>query len=90
MGPDFDDALSSEFGLDVDPNGTFSDVLDAALVRFEEVSGLDLERDVLGWMTGEFSLAMLPTDFEALSQDPAAEPLKPWPWSSLTRRDSMT
>ena len=76
LGPDFDDALSSEFGLDVDPNGTFSDVLDAALVRFEEVSGLDLERDVLGWMTGEFSLAMLPTDFEALSQDPAAEPFE--------------
>ena len=76
LGPDFHDALSLQFGLAIDRDGAFSDVLDAALVRFEEEFGLDLERDVLGWMTGEFSLALLPTDFEALSQDPAAEPLE--------------
>ena len=76
LGPEFYDALFFEFGLEVDPNGTFSDVLDAALVRIEEETGLDLERDVLGWMTGEFSLALLPTDFQAVSQDPAAEPME--------------
>lgn len=76
LGPDFYDALYFEFGLDVDPEGTLDDVLDAVLASFEEVSGLDFERDVLGWMTGEFSLALLPTDFEALSEDPAAEPIE--------------
>ena len=76
LGPDFYDAFFLEFGLAVDPDGTFNDVLDAALVRFEEALGVDLERDVLGLMTGEFSLALLLTDFEALSQDPAAEPIE--------------
>jgi hypothetical protein len=76
LGPDFYDALNFEFGLVVDPDGTFGDVLDAALDRFEDLTGLNLERDLLGWMTGEISLALLPTDFEALSQDPAFEPIE--------------
>ena len=64
--PGLHDALNFGLGLTIELDATLSDVLDAALDKFREAVGVDLERDLLDWMTGEFSLALLPTDFEAL------------------------
>ena len=73
LAPELYDILSFQFGLTIDPGATLSDVLDASLNRFREAVGLDLERDLLDWMTGEFSLALLPTDFKAVGDAPEDE-----------------
>jgi len=36
-----------------------------ALPDFERDSGIDIDRDIFGWMTGEVSLALLPSEFYA-------------------------
>ena len=76
LGTDFYDALSFQLGLAVDEDATFNDVLDALLDRFQDTVGLDLEKDILSWITGEVSLALLPTDFEAVADDPSGEALE--------------
>ena len=44
----------------------FSQIVDIQEVRrdFEEEIGLDLERDIIDWMTGELAFALLPSEFE--------------------------
>ena len=73
LGSDVYDALSLGLGLPIDEDASFSDVLDVLLDRFRGATGLDLERDFLSWMTGEFSFAWLSTDLQAFSTDPDTE-----------------
>ena len=37
-------------------------IIDEAIAEFEREVGIDLDRDVLGWMTGEVAVALLPSD----------------------------
>lgn len=78
LGPDPNEteAFASELGLDIDEESTLGHVLDQLLDRFKEALGLELEQDFLSWMTGEFSLALLPTDFRGLTTDPPSEALE--------------
>ena len=78
LGPDpyETEAVASELGIDIDEESTLGHVLDQLLDRFKEALGLDLEQDFLSWMTGEFSLALLPTDFRGLTTDPPSEALE--------------
>ena len=62
--------LAEMLGQTFDDDATGNDLLDALLDQFQDSLGLDLEKDVLDWMTGEISLALLPTDFQAISEDP--------------------
>ena len=74
--PGLYETLSFNLGLAIEPDATLSDLLDAALDNFRETVGIDLERDLLDWMTGEFSLSLLPTDFEALGSGPDDEAIR--------------
>ena len=71
--PNVSEALKQGLGLDISEESTFADILDKLLQRFEEAYGLDLESDVLAWMTGQLSFALLPTDFRALREDATEE-----------------
>ena len=76
LGPDFYGVLAYEFGVDIQPDSSMVDVFDALLFKLEENTGIDLEEDVLAWMTGEISLALLPLDFQAIEANPMEEPLE--------------
>ena len=54
--PNVFEALKQGLGLDISEESTFADILDKLLQRFEEAYGLDLESDVLAWMTGQHVL----------------------------------
>ncbi len=71
LGPDVHEVLTSELGVPLDDKATLRDVGDELFDSFEEAFGLDLERDFLDWITGEFSFALLPTDFRGLADDPS-------------------
>ena len=70
LGPELYEGIADEFDLDISEETTFSDILDELLDRFDDAFGINLEKDVLDWMTGEISLALLPTDFRGLTTDP--------------------
>ena len=72
LGPDFSSALPLLLDTEFDQQSSLEELLDILLVRFSDTVGLDLEQDLLDWMTGEFSFALLPTDFKAVSEDPAS------------------
>ena len=72
LGP-VSEEIALELGLDTSKDLTLSDVLDALLARLKESFDLDLEGDVLSWMTGDLSLVLLPTDFGAFSDDSAGK-----------------
>ena len=75
FGSEFADALS--YGpLGVDEDDTLSGLVDALPDDFREAFGLDLERDFLSWMTGEFSLALLPTSFRGVGTDPPTDAIE--------------
>ena len=76
LGPGLAEDFTSEFGMDLDADASLSDLLDAGLIFFRLAFGVDLEKDVLDWMTGELALALLPTDFQALAADPTSEALQ--------------
>ena len=76
LGPDLYGVLAYEFGLDIQADSSMVDVFDALLFKVEENTGIDLEEDVLAWMTGEVSLALLPLDFQALEANPMEEPVE--------------
>ena len=65
--------LASVLGLAFDPEATLSDLLDLLLKTLADTYGVDLEQDVLAWMTGEVSLGLLPTDFRKTTTDPLSE-----------------
>ena len=55
---------------------TLEAVLDALLDRAREATNIDFEKEVLQWMAGEFSLAVLPWDFAASFEDPTDEAIR--------------
>ena len=75
MGPGVYEALGLQLGLDLDRDATASDLLDSLLAMFRDATGVDLEQDVLDWMTGGMALALLPSDLAGLSSGPPTEAL---------------
>jgi len=61
------------FGPAFDPDATIADALDQVLELVSDTLGLDLEQDILAWMTGEVALALLPTDFRKMTTNPMSE-----------------
>ena len=57
----------------LDPDATLADALDQVLEIVSDTVGLDVEQDILAWMTGEVALAILPTDFRTITTDPMSE-----------------
>jgi hypothetical protein len=76
MTPEIFGELAREWGLPLVPGGNFGDLVDAMLAAFQSRFGLDLETDVLDLMTGEFALALLPTDFAGVAEDVPKEALE--------------
>lgn len=68
--------IAAELGMAIDEEDTLDELFDALLDKVEDTIGLDLEEEVLAWMTGEVAFALLPTNFWAISEDPADEPLE--------------
>lgn len=68
--PDVQSVLTFMVDPSIDEQDSLSDVFDILLDRFKEIVGLDLERDLLDWMTGEFAFVLLPSDFKAASEQP--------------------
>ena len=72
---EIDPQLHSILSILVDPSIGEQDgldhVFDLILDRFEESVALDLERDLLDWMTGELAFVFMPSDFEGAAADPA-------------------
>ena len=64
------------FGSPIDPDGNMEDLLDEGLKSFQQTVGLDAERDVLDWMSGEISAAVLPSDFGVAFDDPTRAALQ--------------
>ncbi len=71
---EIDPQLHSILAVMVDPSIGEQDgldhVFDLLLDRFEESVGMDLERDLLDWMTGELAFVFMPSDFEGAADDP--------------------
>lgn len=73
LSPEVTESITAQLGLPIQPG---DDLFDAALDRFQSTTGLNLEGDVLDWMTGEFAFALLSTDFFAISNDPTIEAIR--------------
>ena len=71
-----DAVLPFRFGFGGEEDSTLESLLDGLLADLKLGTGLDLEEDVLDWMTGEVGVALLPTDFKAVEADPEAEPVQ--------------
>ncbi len=63
-------------GIDLGGDATLADLFDQGLALLKTFVGLDVEKDILSWMSGEVALGLLPTDFRKLSADPGSEALK--------------
>lgn len=53
--------LPPDLGGFVSPDATLAELLDFGLAALQLAFGIDVERDVLGWMGGNFALALLDT-----------------------------
>ncbi len=68
--PDVQSVLTFMVDPNINEEDSLSDVFDILLDRFEEIAGFDFERDLLDWMSGEFSFVLLQSDFEGASEQP--------------------
>ena len=75
LGPEFYDGLF-QLGFGISPNDSWADLMDAALKTIKDAFGVDLERDILDWMSGEFAFALLPINFRALSASSQTEAME--------------
>ena len=73
LDPEVAESLSEALGFYFDLEAGLDAGLDGLLEEFKEAYGLDLEKEVLAFMTGELSFALLPTDFGALEEDSSLE-----------------
>ena len=76
LGPEAAGAFALPFGLAPDPDATLATLLDDVLQLVTGLSGIDIEQDILSWMTGEVGLALLPSDFSKTTVDPLAEAVR--------------
>ena len=76
LGPEVTESITAELGLSLRTGADLNDLFDAALGQLESATGLNLEEDVLDWMTGEFAFALLSTEFFALSNNPTSEAIR--------------
>ena len=76
LGPDVEAALRFPLGLALDADATLADLLDELLRMVNDSLGIDLEQDILAWMTGEVGLALLSTNFRKATDDPLSEAVK--------------
>ena len=60
----------------LDDDATLADALDAGLDAVEEITGIDLERDLFDHLAGEAMLAVREFDFEDVADDPAANAIE--------------
>ena len=91
LGPEFYDGLF-QLGLGISWDDSSADVLDAVLKTLKDAFGVDLERDILDWMSGELAFALLPINFRALSADPQTEAVNAAVFIQfdIAKRDAVT
>ena len=91
LGSEFYDGLF-QLGLGISPDDSLADVLDAVLKTLKDAFGVDLERDILDWMSGELAFALLPINFRALSANPQTEAVNAAVFIQfdITKRDAVT
>lgn len=65
--------LPPGLGNEAIDGGSLNEALDEGLSSIRDAFGFDVERDIFAWMAGQFAIALLQTDFQAIASDPTGE-----------------